>query len=216
MLNVVLIGQQGSGKGTQAERMVQDYGLAHIEAGALIRKRAEKHDRKAEIIDHLANKKGQLLPDGIVLEMIYQELAERVTEKGYLFDGFPRTAAQYLAFTELLAKKGWKLKAGVYLRISDEETMRRLEARRLCEVCQKGYSLLWEPDREKCDCGGNLIKRSDDTPEAIRQRLGTFHDITQPVLDYMKEDKVLVEINGGQAVDQVYEEIKRALQDLEG
>lgn len=216
MLNLVLMGPQGSGKGTQAEKIVTEYGLVQIEAGALIRKRAKFNDKKADIIDHLANKKGQLLPDGVVLGMIYEEVGEVKSSKGYLFDGFPRSVKQYEALKGLLEDKGMKLTAALYLGISDEEAKKRLGSRRLCEVCHLGYSLLLEPNRKMCTCGGNLIRRSDDEPEAISRRLDAFHFSTQPILDIMKQDGVLAEINGEQPIDLIYKEIKQKIDSLKG
>lgn len=211
MKNILLIGPQGSGKGTQAEKIVADFKLTHIEAGSLIRARAKLHDKKAEIIDHLANKLGQLLPDGIVLDMIFDELAENPSQEGYLFDGFPRSVAQYQALKQMLDDQGLHLTGGIYLSISDEESVKRLASRRICGVCGKGFSLAFEPDRTKCDCGGELITRPDDTETAIRERLSLFHETTQPIIALMETDGLLITINGEQSVDQIYLDIKAAL-----
>jgi len=211
MLNILLIGPQGCGKGTQAEKIVETFKLTHIEAGSLIRKRAELHDKKSEIIDHLSNKKGQLLPDGVVLSMIYDELDERPSEAGYLFDGFPRSVNQYEALKDTLAHKHMSLSAGVYLSIPDEETLLRLQSRRNCSVCKKGYSLLLEPERTTCDCGGSLTKRIDDEPAAIKTRLQAFHDSTQPILSLLKRDHLLISINGVQSIDKIFGEITQKL-----
>lgn len=211
MVNLILIGPQGSGKGTQAEKIVAEFGLTHIEAGALIRTRAKKHDQKAIIIDHLANKKGQLLPDGIVLDMIYDELAQNPTSIGYLFDGFPRTLTQYQALQGLLKERNLPLSAALYLNISDPESLTRLASRRLCAQCGQGYSLLLEPNRAACTCGGHLISRPDDTESAIRERLALFHANTQPVLKAMAQDGLLKQINGEQTVDQIFTDIKQAI-----
>jgi adenylate kinase len=211
MLNIILIGPQGCGKGTQAEKIVREFGLAHIESGGLIRTRAKKHDRKAEIIDHLANKKGQLLPDGIVLDMISDELTENKSAAGFLFDGFPRTINQYQALKELLSQQNLKLNAGIYLMISDAESIKRLASRRICSTCGKSYSLQKEPNRNICECGGKLIQRADDTEDAIRKRLSLFHENTEPVLELLKADGLLNNINGEQTVEKIYEDIKSGL-----
>jgi adenylate kinase len=211
MLNLLLIGPQGCGKGTQAEKIINKFGLIHIEAGALIRKRAELHDKKSEIIDHLANKKGQLLPDGIVLSMIIDELNEHHSDRGYLFDGFPRSVNQYLSLKDILSEKNLSLTAGIYLSIPDEETLLRLQSRRNCSTCHQGYSLLLEPERTACACGGTLVKRKDDEPEAIKTRLNAFHQSTEPILSLLKEDKLLITINGVQPVDTVFNQIKLSL-----
>jgi adenylate kinase len=212
MMNLILIGPQGSGKGTQAEAICRIFGLTHVEMGSLIRKRAQVHDKKAELIDHLANKKGELLPDGIVLDMVSDELSENPSENGYLFDGFPRTVLQYQLLKELLQSKDMSLHSAIYLKISDAEAVKRMTARRLCEKCGKGYSLTTEPDRTTCDCGGNLIKRADDEPAAIAKRLTAFHNETQPILSTMKSDGILREIDGEKPVQTIRAEISRHLQ----
>ena len=209
MLNVILIGPQGSGKGTQAQLIAKEYGLKHIEMGSMIRRRAQLHDKKAEIIDHLINKKGILLPDGIVLDMLYDEMEEQKRKKGFLFDGFPRTIKQYQALKEFFKEKGLKLNLALYLHISDKEAIKRLAARRMCRLCKKGYSLHLEPQREKCDCGGALVKRLDDEPQAIEKRLAAFHENTTPILDMMRKDRVLREINGEQSIEKIFEDIKK-------
>lgn len=201
MINCILIGPQGSGKGTQAEMIVQKYGLTHIETGLMIRKRAQYHDKKAELMNHLTNKMGILLPDGIILDMIFNELAEKPSEKGYLFDGFPRTVKQYESLKELLNQKNQMITTALYLNISDKEAIKRISSRRLCPKCGKGYSILSDPSRIVCDCGGILIKRIDDEPDIVSKRLELFHKTTQPILELMKKDGILSEFNGQ---DQIY------------
>jgi len=214
MKNLLLIGPQGCGKGTQAEMIVKKFELTHVEMGGLIRKRASLHDRKAEIIDHLANKRGMLLPDGVVMDMIYAALEEHPTDKGYLFDGFPRTVAQYNGLRSLFDSKHMTLHAGLYLRISDKESIKRLGSRRVCSVCHKGYSLILEPERRTCDCGGELVKRIDDEDEAITRRLAAFHAQTQPILDLMRQDGLLKEIHGEQEVAKIFDDIQKIIQAL--
>jgi adenylate kinase len=214
MLNIILIGPQGCGKGTQAEMIVREFGLAHIETGSMIRKRAQLHDHKAVIINHLANQKGILLPDGIVLDMIYDELSENISNKGYLFDGFPRTVKQYQALKGILIDKGLSLNIAIYLNITNEESLRRLESRRICKLCKKGYSLLIYPNIRICTCGGELIKRVDDEAEAIKRRLMAFYANTKPILELMQKDDILFEVNGDQTIDKISSEIRTRLNSI--
>lgn len=211
MLNVILIGPQGSGKGTQAQLLTEEFGLKHIEMGLLIRRRTQQHNNKSAIIDHLVNKKGMLLPDGIVLDMLYDELEEQPSKQGYLFDGFPRTVKQYQALKEFLKEKGLKLNLALYLNISDDEAIKRLGVRKICRLCKKVYSQKLEPERVTCDCGGTLIKRADDESLAISSRLAAFHQHTQPILIMMKNDGVLREINGEQTIENIFIDIKKEL-----
>jgi adenylate kinase len=211
MLNIILIGPQGSGKGAQAQLITKEFGLKYIEMGSIIREYTQNNDKKSQILDNLVNKKGILLPDGIVLDMIYLTLEEQPSNKGYLFDGFPRTVKQYQALKEYLANKGLKINLGLYLRISDEEGIRRLGTRRLCSVCKKGYSLRLEPERKNCDCGGELIKRPDDEPEAILPRLAAFHKLTESILEMMKNDGILREINGERSIEDIYRDVRQMI-----
>jgi len=213
MKNIFFIGPQGSGKGTQAEMIAREFGLTHIETGSIIRKRAELHDLKSELINHLANKKGILLPDGIVLGMIDDELREKHNDKGYLFDGFPRTITQYQAFKDVLGEKGNTYDAVIYLSIDDEEAIRRLTARRLCRICRRGYSLLTEPTRTTCECGGLLALRADDEAPTIARRLSLYHMQTEPLLDMMRKDAVLFEIDGQQEIGKIFEDIKQVIKE---
>jgi len=211
MLNVILIGPQGSGKGTQAQLIAKEFGLKHIEMGLLIRCRVQQHNNKSAIIDHLVNKKGMLLPDGIVLDMIYDELKEQPNKQGYLFDGFPRTVKQYQALKEFLKEKGLKLNVALYFNISDDEAMKRLGVRKICRLCKKVYSQQLEPERVTCDCGGALIKRADDESLTISSRLAAFHQHTKPILMMMKKDGVFREINGEQTIENIFIDIKKQL-----
>lgn len=203
MLNIILIGPQGCGKGTQAHIILKKYGLSYIEAGAMIRKRALLHDKKSDILNHLVNQKGMLLPDGIVMDMVCDEIEELISPNGYLFDGFPRSSTQYQELKAYLLEKQIKINCGLYIHISDEEALKRLEGRRICELCKKGYSVFLEPDRKTCDCGGELKRRIDDEPAAIKQRLEEFHHHTSPILELMKKDGIFVEINGEQTIDEI-------------
>lgn len=207
MLNIILIGPQGCGKGTQAQFILKHFGLTYIEAGAMIRARAHLHDKKAEILNHLSSQKGILLPDGIVMDMVCDEIEENPSEKGYLFDGFPRSVAQYQALKEFLKEKGMKIDVGLYIHITDEEAIKRLGTRRMCEICKKGYSIALEPTRTVCDCGGKLIKRIDDEPTAIKHRLAEFHSRTSPILNLMKKNGIIKEVNGELAIKKITREI---------
>lgn len=211
MRNIILIGPQGCGKGTQAQFILKNYGLTYIEAGAMIRERALLHDKKSDILNHLVNQKGILLPDGIIMDMVCDELEEKISSNGYLFDGFPRSVVQYQALKEFLKEKKMKLDIGLYIHISDEEAIKRLEGRRICSVCKKGYSVFLDPQRTVCDCGGGLKKRIDDEPSAIKHRLEEFHRHTSQILQLMKDDGILKEINGEQPIENISSDIQKQL-----
>lgn len=211
MVNIILIGPQGCGKGTQAQFILKNYGLTYIEAGAMIRARALLHDKKSDILNHLVNQKGILLPDGIIMDMVCDELEEKPSTNGYLFDGFPRSTVQYESLKEVLKEKQMKLDIGLYIHISDDEAIKRLGGRRLCSKCKKGFSVFLEPERTYCDCGGELVKRVDDEPAAIAHRLEEFHKHTAPILELMKKDGILKEINGEQTIENISSDIQKQL-----
>ena len=208
MFNIILIGPQGCGKGTQAQMILKKYSMHYIEAGALIRRRALLHDEKSKILNHLANKKGVLLPDGIMMDMVCDELEENNNLQGYLFDGFPRSINQYNALMEYLEEKKMEIHVGLYISLSDNEAVKRLAGRRVCTICKKGYSIFLEPNRIYCECGGELQKRIDDEPTAIKHRLKEFHSHTTPILQRMKEDAILFEIHGEQTIEQISKDIQ--------
>lgn len=211
MKNIILIGPQGSGKGTQANNIIHDYDVHHIEMGELIRARADEHDKKGEIIDHLANKKGILLPDGVILDMIIGELEEHPNDNGYLFDGFPRTTQQFDALHKVLDEKNMTITHAFYLHISDEVALHRLSHRYICATCHKSIAITDNNVSMICACGGELIKRSDDNPKAIQTRLSSFHKNTEPILEKLKSHGLLTTINAEQTIDKVYEEIRSYL-----
>ena len=213
MLNIILIGPQGCGKGTQAQTILKKYELTYIEAGAMIRKQTILHDKKSNILNHLVNQEGVLVPDGM-MDMVCDEIENKLSLKGYLFDGFPRSVEQYISLKEYLAEKKIKLDTGIYIHISDEEAIKRLGGRRICTVCKKSYSLFLEPERTTCECGGQLKKRVDDESEAIKKRLDEFHSHTAPIVKLMQEDKILVEINGEQSIEQISSDIQKHLDSL--
>jgi adenylate kinase len=143
--------------------------------------------------------------------MISDELTDNKSEAGYLFDGFPRTVNQYQALQQLLSHKNLSLTAVIYLSISDGEAVKRLASRRVCNRCGRGYSILFELGRKSCDCGGDLVSRPDDNEAAIQKRLSLFHTNTQPILDLMQKDGLLITIDGEQSVERITEDIKQNL-----
>ncbi len=207
-LNLVLLGGPGAGKGTQAEKLVEDGELNHLATGDILREEVEKEsDLGLEAKKYMD--RGDLVPDELVVDMVEKKLEEA---KGYLFDGFPRTIDQADALSEVI-----DLDLVLYIEIDSEEAVRRLSARRVCSDCGRIYNKNFKkPEQEGvCDeCGGELYQRDDDKPEVIRDRFETFLDETAPLIDYYADKGLLVEIDGEQGPDKVYEEVKDSLEDL--
>lgn len=210
-MNIIFIGPQGSGKGTQARIIAEKLGYFYLEAGKFFRDIAKTNPE----IDEIVNKKGLLLPDEQTFELISKYLLEKSPElDNIIFDGFPRTVNQNALLENWLKEKGKKLDLAILLNISDEESVKRLSARRTCEVCGTVYNLITNPPKVegKCDCGGDLVQREDDQPEAIKKRLLAYHEITTPLAEIYEKEGILKEINGEQPIETITGEILAVIQ----
>ena len=202
-LNIVLLGGPGAGKGTQAEKILGERNMEHLATGDILR---DEVDRGTELGEKAKSymDKGDLVPDELVVNMVKKRLEN---EKGYLFDGFPRTTEQAKALGEAV-----DLDHVVYIKIDKSEAVRRLSARRVCSDCGKIYNTLFKPPNREgiCDeCGGELYQRDDDKAKVIRDRFETFLDETAPLIDYYEEKGLLVRVDGEQKPDEVYTELQK-------
>jgi len=208
-MNVILLGPQGSGKGTQAELLVQKYGLNYVEMGKILRSIAESDNTYAGIVKETIDK-GELVPDEYVRLIAWDHINKQDKEKGFLFDGYPRSLEQFEYLEDMLRKFGKKIDWVIYLYISPEESIRRLSARRICEKCGEIFNLVTNPPKnpEICDkCGGKLTQREDDQPGAIKRRLELFNERTKPILEKARQENILMEVNGERPIEQIHEEI---------
>jgi adenylate kinase len=210
-LNLILLGKPGAGKGTQAERLKDDFGLPYIGTGDLLR----KHKAEGTELGREAQKymdEGRLVPDDLVVRMILDEIEEKGQE-GFLLDGFPRTIAQADALGEALDDAGRQLSAALYIDADDETVVRRLSGRR---QCANGHLYHQEFDPPKndgfCDqCGRPLIQREDDQEDKIKQRLATYHAETEPLIDYYEDRGLLRRFDGSRAPNEVHGLIRATL-----
>ncbi len=196
VLNFVFLGPPGAGKGTQAEIIAKKHGLVKISTGDILREAVKKGTELGKLADGYM-KRGELVPDEIMLGLIEEEL-EKI-DKGFILDGFPRTVKQAEGLDELLAKKNLPLKAVILLDVPDDEIIKRLSARRVCPNCGAVYNLIFNPPKndEICDvCGTKLVQRKDDNPETIKRRLDVYREQTAPLIGYYREKGLLVEIDG--------------------
>ncbi len=204
-MNLAILGPQGSGKGTQAELLISQFGFTHVETGKILRQISESDNPLAPQIKQTLLE-GKLISDEI-LEQVLTDKLNQPANYGYLFDGTPRTLAQYDLLEYLLDLLGQKLDHVIYIFIPESEVVRRLSARRTCVKCGNVYNLLTNPPPQngKCQCGGELIQRTDDTPDAINKRLswGFTKEVKQKALD----DGKLIEINGEQSIETIHQEI---------
>ncbi|GAC1649942.1 MAG: adenylate kinase [Ktedonobacteraceae bacterium] len=205
-MNIILIGTQGSGKGTQAELLTQDFGIRHVATGDLFRQALEEKTafglQAKEYIE-----RGELVPDEITVAMVRTAIEEPESAQGIVLDGFPRTLAQAQALDNELQSIGRQIDAVVYLNVTHEELMSRLVGRYICRDHQHLYHIKFRPPKVAGICdqdGSELYQRSDDTGEAIERRLGIFFQETTHVLDYYKEQRKLLELDADPSVKTVH------------
>lgn len=205
-MNIILIGIQGSGKGTQAKLLNEKYGWEHITTGDLFRRNIEAASELGLAAKKFIDK-GELVPDKFVFLIVKDALEKSVD--GFVLDGFPRNMEQVRFLQE-----NFSIQRVVFLELSDNKAVERLTARRNCAVCKRDYNILFKkPQKEGvCDvCGGELVIRDDDTEEAIRKRIEKFHNETNRVIEYYAEKGLLSTVNADQPVESIHNEIIRKL-----
>jgi adenylate kinase len=204
----VIMGPQGSGKGTQAKLLCRDYDLVHISVGDIFRWHAGHKTKLGAKVQRYV-KSGRLVPDELVDDVVKERLDIHDWRYGFVLDGFPRNAAQAEFFLE-----NYDIDAVVVLELPEEAAIARMQSRRLCSGCGLDYNLLQLRPRvpEVCDnCGGRLLARADDTPEAIRTRLRDYREKTQPILDLLQEKGVIVRVDATPPPDVVQAEMRHRL-----
>jgi adenylate kinase len=213
-VNVILIGAQGSGKGTQADLLAGELGLPHVSSGDLFRQAmAEKSALGLNVKTYMA--RGELVPDDLTVAMILNRLTMPDCAGGVILDGFPRTVAQELALDEGLHKVGKQIDLVFYLEVPREELLVRLLGRYICRANQHVYNVNTRPSKTPgvCDIDGSLLyQRPDDTGEAVQRRLNIFFGETIHLLDYYREQGKLVVVDGNRPIDQVRASLLKAIQ----
>ena len=210
---IILLGAPGAGKGTQADRLSSELNLPHIASGDLFRE-ALKKETELGLLAKSYMERGELVPDEVTIKMILQRIEMPDCVSGCLFDGFPRTLAQAEALDKGLADKGKNIDKVLYIKVSNEELLKRLGGRWLCQNCQTPYHLITAPPKVpgKCDkCGGELYQREDDKEETVKERLRVFFAQTIPIVDYYRGQSKLIEVNGNQGIQEVAKEIMLSL-----
>lgn len=206
-LDLVLLGGPGSGKGTQAERLSAHFHLPHIATGDLFRENLKQGTALGELAKSFMHR-GELVPDSVTDAIVRERLSRPDACAGFILDGFPRTLSQARALTDMMAHLERRLAGVLFIRVTDEEIVRRLSGRLICRSCQASYHSQFKPPvrASACDaCGGALYQRDDDTPATVRARLETFHARTEPLVAYYERGGLLVDIMGEGDVSQVAE-----------
>ncbi len=209
-MNLVILGPQGSGKGTQATLLAKKFNLVHIDVGLALRQ-AAKHKTKFGIrLDRIINKNKDLVPSEIVRAVLTRDLKQISSKKGVILDGAPRRKDQIMEIEEILGSFERKIDKVIYVKISQKEAVKRISKRYNCLRCFWRYVLGKEiiSVKEKCKkCGGKIVRRTDDTPEGIKKRLSIFRKETIPVIKHFKKTGLLLEVDGMKKTEAVFKSI---------
>lgn len=213
-MNIVILGPQGSGKGTQAEMLAKKFDAEHIDMGKFLREVAKMDTSLGKEIWQIQNVTKTLVPVRILEEVFTIKLNGIPREKNIVFDGFPRNIDQTEYFEKVIKESGRKVDNVIFINLSEEESLKRIAKRRICEKCKTTFIFGKDikNEKEKCpECGGKIIKRIDDTEEGVKKRLKIFQEKTGPIVDFYKNQGKLIEINGDQEIEKVLEDILRKL-----
>lgn len=200
-MNLIIMGMQGSGKGTQAKILAEKLRIPHISTGDLVRGTEGELKKK---IDSFINI-GKLVPDELIIEILKERFSKEDCKNGFILDGFPRNIHQAKELEKIS-----KIDKIIEIELTDEEAIKRIIARFNCSKCKTDYNSIISPPKKEgvCDkCGANIVKRADDNEEAIKKRLSIYHNETEPILEHYKS----VKINGNQPVEKVSKDILNAL-----
>lgn len=208
-MKIIMLGAPGAGKGTQAKKIAEKYGIPHISTGDIFRaniKNGTELGKKAKTYMD----KGELVPDELVVDLVVDRVAQDDARGGYVLDGFPRTIPQAEALDAALAKIGEKMDYAINVEVPDENIINRMSGRRACVSCGGTYHIKYNPTKTEgvCDaCGGQLILRDDDQPETVKNRLSVYHEQTQPLIDYYAKQGIMREVDGTQDMEDVFHAI---------
>ncbi len=215
-LNLILLGPPGAGKGTQAERLREDFALAHISTGDMLRAQVSEGTALGKQAQSFMQA-GELVPDEVIIGMIMVRIGAADARDGFLLDGFPRNEQQADALGEALATLERRLLAVLLIEVSDDEVVRRLGGRRVCTKSGHVYHLEFDPPKHEGICdqdGSRLIQRDDDHEQTIRKRLEVYHAQTAPLIDYYEKEGLLRRFDGRRPPNEVNDHIRATLATL--
>ena len=213
-LNLILFGPPGAGKGTQAARLREDFALPYIATGDMLREHRENGTELGKEAESYMNN-GDLVPDELVIKMIMEEI-ETKGDDGFLLDGFPRSVGQADALSDEIDRRGRHLTAALLVDASDDVVLKRITGRRQCSNGHV-YHVEFDPPKHEdaCDqCGKPLSQRDDDKPETVQRRLKTYHNQTEPLIDYYEERGLLQRFDGTRSQTEVHDHIRATLAPL--
>ena len=212
-MKLIMLGAPGAGKGTQAKKIAEKYGIPHISRGDIFRaniKNGTELGNKAKSY----MEQGLLVPDELTCDLVVDRIQQEDCSNGYVLDGFPRTIPQAEALKAALEKLGTTIDYAINVEVPDENIVTRMGGRRACLACGSTYHIVYNAPKveDVCDvCGAKLVLRDDDKPETVQKRLTVYHEQTQPLIDFYGKEGVLVEVDGTQNLEDVFQAITKIL-----
>lgn len=208
-MKIIMLGEPGAGKGTQAMRLTEKYQIPHISTGDIFRANIKAETELGKEAKTYIDK-GLLVPDSVTENMVLDRISQPDCNGGYILDGYPRTIPQADFLWDALAARGETIDYAINIRVSDEAILERVTGRRACPKCGSTYHITYAaPEREGlCDkCGAELYLREDDKAETVKKRLEVFHEISEPLIKYFNKKGVLHTVDGTQEMEQVFQDI---------
>ena len=213
---ILLMGPPGAGKGTQAERMIEEYKIPHISTGDMFRAAVKKGTELGKEAKRYMDS-GQLVPDAVTIGIVRESLANPECKNGFILDGFPRTLEQAQALDAILVDLGIKLSGVINISVADEKLVGRVTGRRICKNCGSTYHVEFNPVKVDgiCDkCTGALYQRDDDKESTVMKRLEVYHEQTRPLIEYYTQQGVYFAIKGDQPIDKVFSDINSSIKGI--
>ncbi|NTV41057.1 MAG: adenylate kinase [Candidatus Moranbacteria bacterium] len=212
-MNLIIFGPQGSGKGTQAEKLAEKFNLSHIESGQIFRVIAKDESVFGKMIRNLI-KEGEVVPDETTVEVLNRYVKKVSVGQGLILDSAPRTVGQIELVEKMMASYNRKIDKAIYISLPYQQSVERITKRYLCTACAKSLVLGRdiETSSSSCpSCGGLITQRADDTIDGITKRLDIFYSITVPVIEYYRKKGILIEIDGSREIEEVFRDIIKQL-----
>ena len=212
-MKIIMLGAPGAGKGTQAKKIAEKYSIPHISTGDIFRaniKNGTELGKKAKAYMD----QGLLVPDELTCDLVVDRIQQEDCSNGYVLDGFPRTIPQAEALKAALEKLGTTIDYAINVEVPDENIVTRMGGRRACLACGSTYHIVYNAPKveDVCDvCGAKLVLRDDDKPETVQKRLTVYHEQTQPLIDFYGKEGLLVEVDGTQNLEDVFQAITKIL-----
>lgn len=215
-LNLILIGPPGAGKGTQADKLRDDFKLPYIATGEIFRGHMKNETELGRQVQAIVSN-GGLVPDELVLDIVADRLDADDVQDGFILDGFPRTIPQAEALTQRLKSENRRLTAAILIDVPDADVIKRISGRRVCVKGEHLYHVDFDPPKQEGICdqdGSRLIQREDDRPEVVMKRLSEYHDSTEPLIGYYDEQGILRRIDGTRPAAAVHDHIRAVIATL--